>query len=290
MLPTKLFTRLFVSQTANVKLRADADMLEYLGRSFYTAFSTLDDALAYISEMRKTTEGRTAEFEILMGGGTYKPANARDINEGGHNQRLYSFVVPDNVSIYGGFSGTEDYSCGIDAIPAEGGDIDVEAGGDIDGILTARGFSDFNNNGIDEPWELTNQTILSGNINVSAEVRNAYHVLYSEVAVPMTAKGIVLDGLTVMDGETSKVLTDVSVKNASGRGGGLYSDGVPYTISRCRFMNNFGVRGGAVYVRDARLNVIGSVFSGNGTVSDATTEEDVQKPRRRHIPLGPREL
>ena len=279
VLPTDLFTRLFVSQTANVKLRADADMLEYLGRSFYTAFSTLDDALAYISEMRKTSEGRTAEFEILMGGGTYKPANARDINEGGHNQRLYSFVVPDTVSIYGGFSGTEDYSCGIDSIPAEGGDIDVEAGGDIDGILTARGFSDFNNNGIDEPWELTNQTILSGNINVSAEVRNAYHVLYSEVGDPKTAKGIVLDGLTVMDGETSKVLTDVSVKNASGRGGGLYSDGVPYTISRCRFMNNFGVRGGAVYVRDARLNVIGSVFSGNGTVSDATTEVDVQKPR-----------
>ena len=123
------------------------------------------------------------------------------------------------------------------------------------------------------------QTILSGSINVSAEVRNAYHVLYSEVCGPMTAKGIVLDGLTVMDGETSKVLIDVSVKNASGRGGGLYSDGVPYTISRCRFMNNFGVRGGAVYVRDARLNVIGSVFSGNGTVSDATTEEDVQKPR-----------
>ena len=280
VIPTELFTRLFVSQTANVKLKANADMLKCLGRSFYTAFSTLDDALAYISEMRSGGNATDdTPFEILMGGGTYKPANARYINEGGHNQRLYSFVVPDNVSIYGGFSGTEDYSCGIDSIPAEGGDIDVEAGGDIDGILTARGFSDFNNNGIDEPWELAAQTILSGNINVSAEVRNAYHVLYSEVVDPKTAKGIVLDGLTVMDGETSKVLTDVSVKNASGRGGGLYSDGVPYTISRCRFMNNFGVRGGAVYVRDARLNVIGSVFSGNGTVSDATTEEYVQKPR-----------
>ena len=274
-------TRLFVSQTANVKLDADEDMLDYLGCSFYTAFSTLDDALAYISEMRsggKATDDTT--FEILMGGGTYKPANARDINEGGHNQRLYpSFVVPDNVNIYGGFSGTETYSCGIDNIPAESGDIAVVADGDIGGILTARGFSDFNNNGIYEPWELANQTILSGSINVSADVRNAYHVLYSEVGDLKTAKGIVLDGLTVMDGETSKELTDVSVKDASGRGGGLYSDGVPYTISRCRFMNNFGVRGGAVYVRDARLNVVGSVFSGNGTVSDATTEVDVQKPR-----------
>ena len=280
VLPKDLFTRLFVSQTGNVKLRADVEMLEYLGRSFYTAFSTLDDALAYISEMRSGGNATDdTPFEILMGGGTYKPANARDINEGGHNQRLYSFVVPDNVSIYGGFSGTETYSCKISSIPAEGGDIAVKAGGDIDDIIAARGFSDFNNNGIDEPWELAAQTILSGNINVSAEVRNAYHVLYSEVGDSMTAKGIVLDGLTVMDGETSKVLTDVSVKNASGRGGGLYSDGVPYTISRCRFMNNFGVRGGAVYVRDARLNVIGSVFSGNGTVSDATTEVDVQKPR-----------
>ena len=278
ILPTDLFTRIFVSQTQNVKLREGENMLNYLGKSFYTAFSTLEDALAYVRSMREDGKNADTEFEILVSGGTYKPIYKREDASSTveNDQRLYSFVVPHGVSIYGGFNGEEMYSTeGTSTIPAESGDMTMEDGGDINDILSARGLSDFNGNGIEEPWELANQTILSGNINVSAEVGNVYHVLYTDAGTVTDPNPILLDGLTVMDGETFNKLSEVTIHDEAGRGGGLYSNGVGYTINRCRFMNNLGLRGGAVYVRDARLNVIGSIFAGNGwTDTSAKTPEN----------------
>lgn len=290
ILPTDLFTRIFVSQAENVKLQDGENMLDYLGKSFYTAFSTLEDALAYVRSMRENGQNTNTEFEILVSGGTYKPIYKRGEGESSetvtNDQRLYSFVVPHGVSIYGGFSGTEMYSTeGTSSIPAENSEMIMEAGGDINGILSSRGLSDFNGNGIKEPWELANQTILSGNINVSAEVNNVYHVLYTNASDVADPKPVLLDGLTVMDGETFNKLSDVNNTDEAGRGGGLYSNGVGYTINRCRFMNNFGLRGGAVYVRDARLNVIGSIFAGNGWTKSATTP-NLQPARGGAIFLG----
>lgn len=291
ILPKDLFTRVFVSQTENVKLREGEDMLKYLGKSFYTAFSTLEDALAYVRSMRETSKATDdTEFEILVSSGTYKPIYKRGDDESSptvaNDQRLYSFVVPHGVSIYGGFSGTENYitpenmqfpddnNDKVTSIPS--GEVDgVDGTTPLTNILSTRDPSDFNGNGIEEPWELANQTILSGNINVSAEVGNVYHVLYTNASSTANPKPVLLDGLTVMDGETFNELSNVNDNDEAGRGGGLYSNGVGYTINRCRFMNNFGLRGGAVYVRDARLNVIGSIFAGNGwTDTSAKTPEN----------------
>lgn len=290
ILPDKLFTRIFVSQGTNVKLRDKEKMLDYLGRSFYTSFPTLEDALAYIRKMReKGTDGANDDtpFEILVARGTYKPTNMRTDAASGvaHDQRLYSFVVPQNVSIYGGFTGEEKYVTPIDmqygdnkvsSIPAEGYTDINDVTTTLEAMLSVRGFSDFNGNGIEEPWELEQQTILSGAINASATARNVYHVLLTNDTD--ATYGVVLDGLTVMDGETYHEMSNASEQNEAGRGGGLYSNGVGYTISRCRFLNNFGVRGGAVFMRDARLNVIGSMFAGNGTVDNYTTAQ-YQTPR-----------
>ena len=283
ILPDKLFTRIFVSQGTNVKLRDGAKMLDYLGRSFYTSFPTLEDALAYIRKMRDNgTDGANDDtpFEILVARGTYKPTNMRTDAASGvaHDQRLYSFVVPQNVSIYGGFEGNENYSSDnqLTDIPAEEGNLGINYDENINNLLSKRTFSDFNGNGIEEPWELEQQTILSGAINASATARNVYHVLLTNDTD--AAHGVVLDGLTVMDGETYHDMSNASKQNEAGRGGGLYSNGVGYTISRCRFLNNFGVRGGAVFMRDARLNVIGSMFAGNGTVDNYTTAP-YQTPR-----------
>ena len=284
ILPDKLFTRIFVSQGTNVKLSEGKDMLDYLGRSFYTSFPTLEDALAYIRKMRENrTDGANYDtpFEILVARGTYKPTNMRTDAASGvaHDQRLYSFVVPQNVSIYGGFEGNENYSSDdqLPYIPAEEGDLEITYDENINNLLSKRTFSDFNGNGIEEPWELEQQTILSGAINASATARNVYHVLLTNDTD--ATHGIVLDGLTVMDGETYHKMSNASEQNEAGRGGGLYSNGVGYTISRCRFLNNFGVRGGAVFMRDARLNVIGSMFAGNGTVDNYTTAVQYQTPR-----------
>ena len=299
ILPTDLFTRIFVSPTTNVTLPDEKNMIDYLGRSFYTSFSTLEDALGYIRSMReKGTANDATKFEILVAGGTYKPSYLRTTGAAvDHDQKLYSFVVPQGVSIYGGFSGTEKYSSSaiqngnetslneIQIINADGtqGTItlisDKEPNVPIDTILAKRPYSDFNQNSILEPWELEYQTILSGEVNVSGTTGNAYHVLYSDAGTNQaTVNPITLDGLTVMNGETSNELSNVANKDDQGRGGGIYSNGVSYLANRCRFLNNFAVRGGAIYMRDAKLTLIGSILGGNGTVDNPETQL-TQPPR-----------
>ena len=273
ILPDDLFTRIFVSQTANVTLPDGEDMNKYLGRSFYTSFSTLEDALGYIRSMRKDEKNADTKFEILIAGGTYKPSNERTTTAAvAHDQRLCSFEVPQGVSIYGGFSGTEKYSSssstddGFTNIGTEVTGLNVD--GDIEDILKARAYSDFNQNNILEPWELANQTILSGQINVSSTAQNAYHVVFTDKGTATTVDPVVLDGLTVMYGQTDNKLSIITDNNEQGRGGGIYSNGVTYTISRCRLLNNTAVRGGAVFVRDADLNLSGCILAGNKTIKN----------------------
>lgn len=273
ILPTELFTRIFVSQTTNVTLPDNEDMNKYLGRSFYTSFSTLEDALGYIRSMRKDGKANdNTHFEILVAGGTYKPSNERTTTAAvTHDQRLYSFDVPQNVSIYGGFVGTEKYTSGsVSSVPGMSDTFTNIEGDDKDltGILNARTYSDFNQNGINEPWELANQTILSGQINASSTAQNAYHVVFTDKGTATTVNPVVLDGLTVMNGETDNQLSISTDENEQGRGGGIYSNGVTYTISRCRLLNNTAVRGGAVFVRDADLNLSGCILAGNKTVDN----------------------
>lgn len=285
VMPTdKLVTRIFVSQGANVQLDG-ANMDDYIGRSFYTSLTWLDDALEYIKAVR--TNGKATantKFEILVAGGTYTPSYQRSgAASTTVDQRQNSYVIPQGVSIYGGFSGTELYSSkandqsDITSIPNVSGTLTCN--GDIAGILAKRETSDFNQNSIIEPWELANQTILSGHVNVSANVKNAYHVLFSTADGSGTVNPVVLDGITVMDGETSNTLSNVQNTDELGRGGGVYSSGVSYLANRCRFVNNFAVRGGAIYVRDAKLTLINSLLAGNGTVDDPKTTSETQPPR-----------
>lgn len=278
ILPDDLFTRIFVSQTANVTLPDGEDMKDYLGRSFYTSFSTLEDALGYIRSMRKDGKNADTKFEILIAGGTYKPSYQRTTGaQVDQDQKLYSFVVPQGVSIYGGFSGTEKYSSssstdkdGFTNIGTEVTDLNVDGG--IEDILKARDYSDFNQNNILEPWELANQTILSGQINVSSTAQNAYHVVFTSTTAATTVDPVVLDGLTVMYGQTDDALSYATKEDEQGRGGGIYSNGVTYTISRCRLLNNTAVRGGAVFVRNADLNLSGCILAGNKTVPNRDQE------------------
>lgn len=176
ILPEDLFTRIFVSQTTNVTLPDNEDMNKYLGRSFYTSFSTLEDALGYIRSMRKDGKANdNTHFEILVAGGTYKPSNERTTTAAvTHDQRLYSFDVPQNVSIYGGFVGTEKYTSGsVSSVPGMSDTFTNIEGDDKDltGILNERTYSDFNQNGINEPWELANQTILRGRLMLPVQRR-----------------------------------------------------------------------------------------------------------------------
>lgn len=276
---TEKLTKLFVNQTTDFRVADDVDLDKVVGRSFYTPLYHLDDALEYVRKARES--GFNDVIEIFVAQGTYKPTIRRtDAATETYDQRQNSFVVPAGVKIYGGFKGDEKYSYGLASINGEGGNNLGELNDitkDSSPLIAKRIVADFNSNGISEPWELANQTILSGHINASETVKNAYHVLYSSIKKEengdITGQGTVtLDGLTVMDGETANYLP-VSVEgdletNEIGRGGGLYSNGVDYFINRCRFLNNQGVRGNAAYVRNASATVIGSTFAGNSTVED----------------------
>lgn len=278
--------KLFVNQTTDFRVANTVNLDDVIGRSFYTPLYHLDDALEYVRKARE--EGIDVDFEIFVAQGTYKPTIRRtDAATPTYDQRQNSFVVPAGVKIYGGFKGDEKYSHGLASINGEGGNnledlIDITDNSSP--LIAERTVADFNSNGISEPWELANQTILSGDINASETVKNAYHVLFSsikkdEVTGAITGQGTVtLDGLTVMDGETANELPLETKNNEIGRGGGLYSNGVDYFINRCRFLNNKGIRGNAAYVRGATATVIGSIFAGNSTVEGWEYPEQGPEP------------
>lgn len=253
-------TRLFVSQTKTVALADGYEEADYRGKSFFTPFTWLDDALLYIEQVRDRYPGQYQQFEILMAGGTYKPHYRRAA--AGHpgasvvDQRLSSFVIPEGVNIYGGFSGTEEIaSAGITEIPAADGTITVEAGGDINTLANARAMSDLNVNGVVEAWEFANQTILSGQINEgAASSQNVEHVVYTE------GDGqIMLDGLTVNYGDATSGTTT--------GGAGIYSDGVDCIVKGCRLLNCSAVNGGAAYIRHAGLTLLSSIVAGNSATA-----------------------
>ena len=299
----KLLKRLFVSQTGG-EIVTEEEKEKYYGRSFLTPFNSLEAALDYINEAR--TEGVATEathFEILMTGGTYKPSKMRQNQDLSPEQntidrRLQSFTIPVNVDIFGSFSEDDLYSS-TPVNPTTGektgdeftsfGDKTLVPDGDIKVILAERNNSymtDNNKNGLIEPWEFSNPTILSGDIKASEKERNVYHVVYSNAGTTgssATANNeVVLDGITVMNGETMtqlKIEEEGTTEVAEiGRGGAIYTNRVNYTLNRCRLIKNSGLHGGAVYVNNASLDIIGSTISGNSNVSEKASKDEVTEP------------
>lgn len=300
---TKLLKRLFVSQTGG-EIVTEEEKAKYYGRSFLTPFNSLEAALDYINEAR--TEGvakETTHFEILMTGGTYKPSKMRQNKDLSQEQntidrRLQSFTIPVNVDIFGSFSASDLYSStpvDPDTGNKTGDELTSFKGktlapdGDIKEILAKRNsnyMTDNNKNGLIEPWEFQNPTILSGDIKASEKERNVYHVVYSNAGNTGSSASlnyeVVLDGITIMNGET---MTELKTQEGGtteiaeiGRGGGIYTNRVNYTLNRCRLIKNSGLHGGAVYVNNASLDIIGSTISGNSNVSEKASLDEVTEP------------
>ena len=289
----KLLTRLFVSNEGGEEV-SDELKQKYYGRSFLTPFNSLDAALDYIEEVRKQpAEGsplatEATHFEILMTGGTYKPSQIRkDVSDAQTNndRRLQSFTIPVNVDIYGSFSVEDNYSSDPEgAVATESftslGNIALRPGMLIKEILSERNknhMADNNKNGLIDPWEFQNPTIFSGDIKESEKERKVYHVVYSRKKTTGTSAenvndNVVLDGITIMNGET---MTELSTHENTGgemdeigRGGAIYTDRVHYTLNRCRLMKNIGLHGGAIYANNASFDIIGSYIGGNRAISE----------------------
>ncbi len=301
---TKLLKRLFVSQTGGEKV-TEEEKAKYYGRSFLTPFNSLEAALDYINEAReKKVANDNTHFEILMTGGTYKPSKMRQNKDLSPEQntidrRLQSFTIPVNVDIFGSFSkddlysstpvvpGTENKITG-DEFTSFGGKT-LTPDGDIKDILANRNkdyMTDNNKNGLIEPWEFQNPTILSGDIKASEKERNVYHVVYSNAgstgASATLNNEVVLDGITIMNGET---MTQLKKEEGGtnevaeiGRGGAIYTNRVNYTLNRCRLIKNSGLHGGAIYANNASLDIIGSTISGNRDVSEKASQDVITEP------------
>ena len=300
---SKLLKRLFVSQTGG-EIVTEEEKEKYYGRSFLTPFNSLEAALDYINEAR--TEGvadESTRFEILMTGGTYKPSKMRQNKDLSPEQntidrRLQSFTIPVNVDIFGSFSKDDLYSS-TPVNPTTGNETGdkftsfdgktLVPDGNIKEILANRNsnnMTDKNKNGLIEPWEFQDPTILSGDIKASEKERNVYHVVYSNAgstgASATLNNEVVLDGITITNGET---MTELKTQEGGtteiaeiGRGGGIYTNRVNYTLNRCRLMNNAGLHGGAIYVNNASLDIIGSTISGNRDVSEKASQDVITEP------------
>lgn len=300
---TKLLKRLFVSQTGG-EIVTEEEKAKYYGRSFLTPFNSLEAALDYINEAReKKVANDKTHFEILMTGGTYKPSKMRQNKDLSPEQntidrRLQSFTIPVNVDNFGSFSKDDLYSStpvnpttgeeAGDKFTSFGGNT-LTPDGDIKDILANRNknyMTDNNKNGLIEPWEFQNPTILSGDIKASEKERNVYHVVYSNAGTTGTSatlnNEVVLDGITIMNGET---MTQLKKEEGGtnevaeiGRGGAIYTNRVNYTLNRCRLIKNSGLHGGAIYANNASLDIIGSTISGNRDVSEKASQDVITEP------------
>lgn len=290
----KLFTRLFVSLDGGNEVSADIQQ-KYLGRSFYTPFNSLGNALEYIRKMRASGKATDeTHFEILLAKGTYVPVLARTTTSTklDNDMRMCSFSIPVNTSLYGGFTGKELYCTGKEFVNEEFTGKPTGtfvADGKMTDILaernskqnTSKYFVDRNLNNIIEPWEFNSLTILTGDL-LNDESERAYHVVYAyddktypdaDKAKKRQQLGIVLDGITIQHGATSSFIdfddNGNERMNEVGHGGGIYSNGVNVTLNRCRLIDNRGIHGGAAFIKDADFSVLGSLVAGNEAVADA---------------------
>ncbi|MDJ0582558.1 cadherin domain-containing protein [Crocosphaera sp.] len=180
------------------------------GSSWNNAFGTLQSAIA----------AAQAGDQIWVAGGTYTPGT----------ERTDSFVLQNDVAIYGGFAGTE----------------------------TSLNQRDINNN----------VTILSGDIGtVGDDSDNSYHVVRAEGSfISPISTNTLLDGFTISDGNANGSTDDgngggvfldnanptlsniIFTENNATNGGGLYSEnGSNPILTNTTFEFNTATNGAAIY-------------------------------------------
>ena len=312
----------------NALVDKGAAIYKQQGSSFANPMSRLDDALEYIREARKNTSisgVADMQFEVFVSGGTFYPL--RTIRGEYSYSRASTYLVPEGVSIVGGMdpdglgSNTfygQDNTQTTTTVAGTGMTVTIQ-GETTEAMREGRLHFDLNNNSIIEPWELEHQTILSGaNVN-SVNSENVYHVITAIAAsdwvgqLPTgtagnatgaegsvsttTGKRIVLDGLTVSDGEAYGYEQNlVGSKHTYYKGGAICVDGnwvtengddkfyytnvsnpvgyrnIPLTVMNCQFSNNMGGMGGAIF-SNGDLEIYGCSFTQNYSMGGTDVDE-----------------
>lgn len=180
------------------------------GTSWDNAFSK--DSLQYaINSLESTTELNM----VWIAKGNYVPTETYMGNPSIDSSRYFTFSLRNGVSIYGGFEG-----------------VDGET-------IESRATSDLDSNGKVEPWEFTNTTILSGEIqNDNDSTNNSYHVV---TIAKKDSTLSTLDGFTIQYGYNTKADVITSSKSQFASGIMAYFANIQNCrITRCTSTSNYG--------------------------------------------------
>lgn len=188
--------------------------------------------------------------EIWVAKGTYYPDEGTGQID---NDRASTFILKDEVALYGGFSGVE----------TDLGERNIEA----------------------------NETILSGDLEQddsgTPSGNNAYHVVSngntfskSTIINGFTIKAGLADGTMDRDKRGGGIILEscdlvislckIQGNEASNEGGGIYNESSTVTISTSEFIGNTAPNGGGIYnVFDAAPEIENCLFRGNTAVAGA---------------------
>lgn len=308
-----LMTRIFVGRNEDevsmdavdvMRNQTQSDYYRQEGSSFAYPMRYLGDALEYIRTIRKKTQtdGGTnylynnKDFEIIMCGGTYFPR--RNIKGEYINGRGCTFLVPEGVIIVGGvrvqnndntFYGNDSEKTSDATYTYGGKSVTLDYAG-LEDIIKNRRLHDINHNSIAEPWEMEEQTILSGQVVNAASSHNVFHIIscvadedivgglpkptfeYTDKVPGKTAGGgelpfergvpIVIDGVNIEDGMAlSYQANAVNSNNTYFKGGAICVEG-NWTTGR-QFKNPHP-RYNLVGYRNIPLEVRNCTFMNNG--------------------------
>ncbi len=211
------------------------------------------------SNIQAMLDNAVSGDEVWVAKGTYYPTNetiARD-------PRSKSFVTKSGVVFYGGFAGTETN-------------------------ISQRALSDIDLNGKVEPWEFTNATILSGDIDGVADVwtktTNADGFSWkwtitgnSGNCYRVVTANSVIDGFAVVGGNANITYIDNGGTNFIINGGGIYSYNSSVSVINCSVSNcSASNEGGGIYsysssVTNCIVNNCTAGGTGGGLYSNSAT-------------------
>ncbi|MCB9336498.1 MAG: right-handed parallel beta-helix repeat-containing protein [Lewinellaceae bacterium] len=205
------------------------------GTSWVDAYTDLQDALS------KNCPNIT---EIWVAAGTYKPTSGTD--------RGASFVMRNNVAIYGGFAGGEtmlsqrDWTTNVTTLSGE-----IGAAGIADNSYHVI-FND--NNGLTNSAILDGFTISGGNANGNTYPFDNGGGMINLSASPTLANCIFTDNTAIVTGggmfnrygSPSLINCSFSNNTANVRGGGIFNLNLSLiTLTNCNFFSNNSANGGA---------------------------------------------
>lgn len=227
----------------------DANGILYVKKGAAGNGSSWTEALGEAADALKTAATLTTGTvtQIWVAGGTYHPLYRADNLDGANPvDRNNSFVLIDNVKIYGGFAGTETELSQRDLTLIENSSI---LSGDYNGndVVTGTGAT----------------------LAITANTENASHIVISigTVANPVTA-ATVLDGFTITGGNafgTSSTVNGVSIIT---NGGGMFIQNASPSFSNLIIKGNSSNNlGGGIY----------SSYSSSSTLTNSMVSRNVAK-------------